>query len=240
VRSGARWARRHPERRYRALWLFHGFCHNPSGTNFSLVAWEAAAEIIARRGILPLVDLAYQGFGRGLDEDASGVRLFARRLPELLVAFSCTKNFGLYCERTGCALVLTDNARSAGLTAEHMALVAGPLYSMPPDHGSAIVRTILGDKWLAGCWRDELEATRVAIVSKRRQFSAAFLAVSGARGFDYLEQGTRLFARLKMSRTQIETVRLAHGIYISKTDGSTSRGFPRSERRLSSRQFSRS
>ncbi len=165
-------------------------------------------------GILPLVDLAYQGFGNGLDEDASGVRLFARRLAELLVAFSCSKNFGLYCERTGCALALTDNARSAGLTAEHMALVARPLYSMPPDHGSAIVRTILGDEGLAGCWRDELEATRVAIVLKRRQLSAAFRAVSGGRVFDYLEQGTGMFALLKMSRTQIETVRRAHGIYI--------------------------
>jgi aromatic-amino-acid transaminase len=149
-----------------------------------------------------------------LDEDASGVRLFARRLAELLVAFSCSKNFGLYCERTGCALAVTDNARSAGLTAEHMALVARPLYSMPPDHGSAIVRTILGDEGPAGCWRDELEATRVAIVLKRRQLSAAFRAVSGGRVFDYVEQGTGMFALLKMSRTQIETVRRAHGIYI--------------------------
>jgi aspartate/tyrosine/aromatic aminotransferase len=194
--------------------LFHGCCHNPSGADLSAVEWEAAAEIMVRRGILPLVDLAYQGFGNGLDEDAAGVRLLAERLPELLVASSCSKNFGLYSERTGCALVLAANARGAGLAAEHMALVARPLYSMPPDHGSAIVRTILEDELLTTSWRDELEATRLAIASKRRQLSAEFRAVTGQRDFDYLDRGTGMFTLLRLSGPQIESIRRDHGVYI--------------------------
>jgi len=150
--------------------LLHGCCHNPCGADLWPGAWDAIAAIMSRRGLIPLVDLAYQGFGHGLDEDAAGVRLLALQLPELLVAFSCSKNFGLYSERTGCTLVVAETAKKAALAGEHMALVARPLYSMPPDHGSAIVRTILEDERLAASWRSELETMRLSIVSKRRSF----------------------------------------------------------------------
>lgn len=194
--------------------LFHGCCHNPSGADLSPAAWEAVAEIMVRRGIVPLVDLAYQGFGRGLDDDAAGVRMLATRVPELLVASSCSKNFGIYSERTGCALVPAENARSAALAGEHMALVARPLYSMPPDHGSAIVRTILEDELLTARWRSELETTRLSMVSKRRQLSAAFRTKTGTADFGYLEHGTGMFSLLKMSLEQINIVRRASGVYI--------------------------
>ena len=194
--------------------LFHGCCHNPSGADLSPAAWEAVAEIMVRRGIVPLVDLAYQGFGRGLDDDAAGVRMLATRVPELLVASSCSKNFGIYSERTGCALVPAENARSAALAGEHMALVARPLYSMPPDHGSAIVRTILEDELLTARWRSELETTRLSMVSKRRQLSAAFRTATGTADFGYLEHGTGMFSLLKMSLEQINIIRRASGVYI--------------------------
>jgi aromatic-amino-acid transaminase len=194
--------------------LFHGCCHNPSGADLSLEAWDAIAAIMSRRGLIPLVDLAYQGFGRGLDEDAAGVRLLASRLPELLVAFSCPKNFGLYSERTGCMLVVMENAKNAALAGEHMALVARPLYSMPPDHGNAIVRTILEDERLASSWRSELETVRLSIAPKRRQLSAAFRAATWTAEFDYLEHGAGMFSLLNLSRKKIADLQRDRGIYI--------------------------
>lgn len=194
--------------------LFHGCCHNPCGADLSFEAWEAIAEVMGRRGLIPLVDLAYQGFGRGLHEDAEGVRLLATRIPELLIAFSCSKNFGLYSERTGCALVLAENEPSARFAGEHMALVARPLYSMPPDHGSAIVRTILEDAELAASWRTELDMVTQSILAKRRVLAAAFRDAIGTTDFDYLEQGSGMFSLLNLSRGEILALRVERGIYI--------------------------
>jgi len=194
--------------------LFHGCCHNPCGADLSLEAWEAVAEVVTRRGLIPFVDLAYQGFGRGLDEDAAGVRLLAARAPELLIAFSCSKNFGLYSERTGCALVLAQDAARARIAAEHMALVARPLYSMPPDHGSAIVHTILEDPALATAWRDELNAITGSILAKRRELTQAFRDATGSTDFDYLEHGSGMFSLLNLSRAEIMTLREESGVYI--------------------------
>jgi aspartate/tyrosine/aromatic aminotransferase len=194
--------------------LFHGCCHNPCGEDLSHIDWEAVAELVVRRGIVPLVDLAYQGFGSGLDEDAYGVRLLASRAPELLVASSCSKNFGIYSERTGCALVLSETASIARLAESHMALVARPLYSMPPDHGSAIVRTVLQDETLASLWRTELEAVRLSMVSKRGQLAAEFRAMSGGSKFDYLETQMGMFSMLQLSREQIDIIRRLHGVYV--------------------------
>jgi aspartate/tyrosine/aromatic aminotransferase len=194
--------------------LFHGCCHNPCGADLSLDAWDAIAAIMSRRGLIALVDLAYHGFARGLDEDAAGTRLLASRLPELLVAYSCSKNFGLYSERTGCTLVVAETAKYAALAGEHMAQVARPLYSMPPDHGSAIVRTILEDELLAASWRSELETVRLSIVSKRHELAAAFRAATGTAEFDYLEQGAGMFSLLNLFPEEIAGLRRDRGIYI--------------------------
>lgn len=193
--------------------LLHGSCHNPCGTDSSADTWSSIAHIMTERGIVPLVDLAYQGFGLGLDEDAAGVRELVAQVPELLVAFSCSKNFGLYSERTGCALVMTENSKMAAKAGEHMALVARPLYSMPPDHGSAIVRTILEDPLLATSWREELEVVRHSIVSKRRQLAEAFREATGTQEFDYLAHGSGMFSLLKLSRDEIIMLREEHAIY---------------------------
>ncbi len=194
--------------------LLHGCCHNPSGADLSLEAWEAIAAVMTRRGLIPLVDLAYQGFGRGLEDDATGVRLLAQRTPELLVAFSGSKNFGLFSERTGCALVLAETPASARFAGEHMALVARPLYSMPPDHGGAIVRTILEDPALTAAWRDELEAVAASILAKRRALSGAFREATDSAGFDYLEHGSGMFSLLNLSRAEILALREENGFYI--------------------------
>ncbi|WP_430513790.1 amino acid aminotransferase [Pannonibacter phragmitetus] len=194
--------------------LFHGCCHNPCGADLPFEAWEAIAEVMGKRGLIPFVDLAYQGFGRGLDEDAAGVRLLAAKMPELLIAFSCSKNFGLYSERTGCALVLAENEARARLAGEHMALVARPLYSMPPDHGSAIVRTILEDAELAASWRIELSEMTQSILDNRRALAAAFRNATGTTGFDYLENGSGMFSLLNLSPGEILTLREERGIYI--------------------------
>ena len=194
--------------------LFHGCCHNPCGADLSLETWEAVAEVVTRRGLIPLVDLAYQGFGQGLEQDAAGLRLLAARTPELLVAFSCSKNFGLYSERTGCALILAEDASRARLAGEHMALVARPLYSMPPDHGSAIVRTILEDEALAASWRNELESITASIQAKRRELAAALRDATGTADFDYLESGSGMFSLMNLTRAEIMTLREASGVYI--------------------------
>ncbi|WP_266033109.1 amino acid aminotransferase [Brucella intermedia] len=193
--------------------LLHGCCHNPCGVDLSLDSWRELAIVLSERGLIPLIDLAYQGFGRGLEEDAQGVRELISEVPELLIAFSGSKNFGLYSERAGCALVVAEHAMAAGIAAEHMALVARPLYSMPPDHGSAIVRTILESNELSEAWRVELEQVRLSIVGKRRQLAVALREAVGTSGFDYLEEGSGMFSLLDLSSDEVMTLRREKGIY---------------------------
>ncbi|MBR7653398.1 aspartate/tyrosine/aromatic aminotransferase [Brucella oryzae] len=194
--------------------LLHGCCHNPCGVDLSLDSWRELAIVLSERGLIPLIDLAYQGFGRGLEEDAQGVRELISEVPELMIAFSGSKNFGLYSERTGCALVVAEHAKAAGIAAEHMALVARPLYSMPPDHGSAIVRTILESKELSEAWRVELEQVRLSIVGKRRQLTVALRDAVGTGGFDYLEEGSGMFSLLDLSSDEVMSLRREKGIYV--------------------------
>ncbi|ODT78109.1 MAG: hypothetical protein ABS76_24995 [Pelagibacterium sp. SCN 64-44] len=193
--------------------LLHGCCHNPCGVDLSLDSWRELAIVLSERGLIPLIDLAYQGFGRGLEEDAQGVRELISEVPELMIAFSGSKNFGLYSERTGCALVVAEHAKAAGIAAEHMALVARPLYSMPPDHGSAIVRTILESNELSEAWRVELEQVRLSIVGKRRQLAVALREAVGTGGFDYLEEGSGMFSLLDLSSDEVMTLQREKGIY---------------------------
>src|SRR5690606_29332505 len=142
------------------LLLLHGCCHNPSGADLAQSEWRALAEICERRGIVPFIDLAYQGLAEGLDEDAYGVRLMAERVPEVVVVTSCSKNFGRYRERVGALSVIAENAAGAAGVASHAANVARGIYSMPPDHGAAIVARILADPVLRGLWAEELAGMR--------------------------------------------------------------------------------
>lgn len=152
--------------------LLHASCHNPTGANLSAEQWRAVTDLIAARGLMPLVDIAYQGYGRGLDEDAAGLRMLLAAVPEMLVAVSCSKSFGLYRERAGAIYAACGNADAVPALRSNLAALARVNYSMPPDHGSAIVSTILGDEALKADWMAEIEAMRQRITAIRERLAA--------------------------------------------------------------------
>jgi aromatic-amino-acid transaminase len=152
--------------------LLHASCHNPTGANLSAEQWRAVTDLIAARGLMPLVDIAYQGYGRGLDEDAAGLRMLLAAVPEMLVAVSCSKSFGLYRERTGAIYAACGNADAVPALRSNLAALARVNYSMPPDHGSAIVSTILGDAAQKADWMAEIEAMRLRITAIRERLAA--------------------------------------------------------------------
>lgn len=189
--------------------LLHGCCHNPTGADFSEAEWEILAQICAERGILPFIDLAYQGLGDGLDGDAAGVRIMARHCPELLVAYSCDKNFGLYRERVGALYLLARTAEDAALAQTNMLSLARANWSMPPDHGAATVRLILESAELTAQWRAELDEMRTRINAMR----ADLAALDPALGFLVRQKG--MFSTLNLTPDQVTALREGHGVYLA-------------------------
>lgn len=189
--------------------LLHGSCHNPTGVDFTPDEWDRIAEVVARRRLIPLVDLAYQGLGRGLEADAYGARLLFDRCETLILAYSCDKNFGLYRERTGALWVKAPDIES--VTRLHVAMrnPARTSWSMPPDHGAAVVRTILESDDLARQWREELETMRVRLAELRATLAASHPAL------DALRFQTGLFAMLPISRDAVMALRRDEAIYIA-------------------------
>lgn len=194
--------------------LLHGCCHNPTGADLDLDNWNQVIDICLERSLFPLIDLAYQGFGEGLEEDAAAVRLMARRLPELAVAASCSKNFGLYRERVGAAILVAQDEDSAIRAHGLLGSVVRSNYSMPPDHGANITEIVLSDDTLNRQWRDELEAMRQRMVKLRMAFSEALRKRSNSDQFDYIAGQKGMFSRLPLSTDQIDTLRVEHAIYI--------------------------
>lgn len=193
--------------------LLHGCCHNPTGANLTLPQWGEVADLLERTGAVPLIDLAYQGFGDGLDADAAGTRLIAARLPEVLIAASCSKNFGIYRERTGILMALSDPARRE-LTQGTLAWLNRQNYSFPPDHGARIVTTILGDTALRADWQAELEEVRQSMLGLREQLSAELRKVAGSDRFGFIAEHRGMFSRLGATPEQVERLRTEHGIYM--------------------------
>src|SRR5262249_1817030 len=136
--------------------LLHGSCHNPTGADLDLRQWTEIAKLVAERGLVPFIDQAYQGLGRGLDDDVSGLRVILEAADEALIAYSCDKNFGLYRDRTGALFVKAPTAERAGIIVNTMANLARPNWSMPPDHGAALVRIIFHSDELVHSWSSEL------------------------------------------------------------------------------------
>jgi aspartate aminotransferase len=196
------------------LVLLHGCCHNPCGADLERDQWEAVLDLAQRRGFTPFVDLAYQGFGDGLDEDAFGVRLLADALPELIVASSCSKNFGLYRERTGAVVLLSRDTRSAETTRSQLLNVIRGIYSMPPAHGGAIVDEILGDRALRQAWEGELEEMRNRINTLRALLVERFAARGDGGRFEFIARQRGMFSFLGIDPTQVETLREQHAIYM--------------------------
>ncbi|TRD22407.1 aromatic amino acid transaminase [Palleronia caenipelagi] len=193
--------------------LVHGCCHNPTGANLTEAQWEAVADLIGERGAIAFVDLAYQGFGDGLEEDATGTRILARKLPEMLIGASCSKNFGIYRERTGLLMGLCDPA--------HVKTVQGNMnhlnrqnFSFPPDHGARIVTTILNDAELTADWKAELEEMRTGMLALREQLAAELRRLTNSDRFDFIARHRGMFSRLGLSPEQVEAIRKDFAVYI--------------------------
>jgi aromatic-amino-acid transaminase len=193
--------------------LLHGCCHNPMGIDPGPLGWQAITEVVVRRGLLPLVDLAYQGLGEGFCEDSLGTRILLAAAPFGLLAYSCDKNFGLYRERVGALWVTAPDAEQGAIAHSNLLALARANWSMPPDHGAAIVRVILEDAELTRIWREELDIVRERLAGLRRA-----LASEGRIGkvdLTQIARGKGMFATLKLSKEQIERLRTNHGIYMA-------------------------
>jgi len=196
------------------LVLLHGCCHNPCGADLDPSQWQAVLELAQDRGFTPFVDLAYQGFGDGLEEDAFGVRCLAEGLPELIVATSCSKNFGLYRERTGSIALLSANAKTESITRSQLLNVIRGIYSMPPAHGSAIVETILGDAALRSEWESELGEMRDRINGLRSLLVERFAARGDGGRFAFIERQRGMFSFLGITPEQVNRLREEHALYM--------------------------
>lgn len=197
-----------------SLVLLHACCHNPTGADLSPDQWQALAAVIERRGLVPFVDLAYQGFGDDLETDSIGLRTLAGRVPELLLAVSCSKNFGLYRERTGALAVISANAAARAAVATHQARLARRMYSMPPDHGAAIVARVLADASLRQQWEEEVGSVVVRMKALRALFAARLAARLPDHDFGWVTRQRGMFSLLGLPQADIARLRDEHHIYM--------------------------
>lgn len=193
--------------------VLHACCHNPTGQDLTPAQWTEVAAVVARRGLMPFMDLAYQGLGEDLDRDAASVRLMARAVPEMLVAVSCSKNFGIYRERTGLLIALSSNGERAGITTGHLGRLARTLWSMPPDHGAALVERVLAQPSLRQDWMTELSHMTSRINSLRGLLAERLSAVSGI-DYGWIGAQRGMFSRLPLSTEQVAFARDQHHLYM--------------------------
>jgi aspartate aminotransferase len=195
--------------------LIHACCHNPTGADLSPGQWQAVADLLERRRLVPFLDLAYQGFGSSLDQDAAAVRMLVERVPEALIAVSFSKNLGLYRERVGGLIVISENAARADAVNSHMLHIARSIYSMPPDHGAAIAARILAQAPLRREWLQELDAMRTRIQDMRSLLAKRLQEVTGDDSFDFIRTQHGMFSLLGVSREAVERLREKHHIYMT-------------------------
>ena len=194
--------------------LLHGCCHNPTGANPTAEQWDAIAEVLEKTGAIPLIDLAYQGFGDGLEEDAAGTRLIASRIPEVLIAASCSKNFGIYRERTGCLLAQCKDTATKDLAQGAMAFLNRQTYSFPPFHGAKIVATVLNTPELRAEWIAELEEVRGGMLRLRKQLADELAQLSGSDRFAFIAEHRGMFSRLGASPEVVQKIKDEFAIYM--------------------------
>ncbi len=197
--------------------LLHGCCHNPTGVDPTPEQWDELADVWSTHGFLPLFDLAYQGFGRGLDEDAYAVRAFAEKGGELLVASSYSKNFGLYNERVGAVTLVASDEGAAERAFSHLKGTIRANYSNPPYHGAAVVTTILGDPALRAEWEAELAAMRKRIQTMREALVQGLRAQGVKRDFSFLLTQNGMFSYTGLTPEQVDTLRERHAIYMVRS-----------------------
>ncbi|MAQ36159.1 MULTISPECIES: aromatic amino acid transaminase [Thioclava] len=193
--------------------LLHGCCHNPTGANLTLEQWGKVADLLAETGAVPMIDLAYQGFGDGLEADAAGTRLIAERLPEVLIAASCSKNFGIYRERTGCLMVLGSEETKKTVQG-NLAYLNRQTYSFPPYHGQALVTRVLTDPELRADWEAELEEVRTGMLELRQQLADELRKLSNSDRFDFVAEHRGMFSRLGATPEQVAAMKEGNAIYM--------------------------
>ena len=196
------------------LILLHGCCHNPTGANLKAPEWDAVIELLLKSGATPMIDIAYQGFGDGLEEDASGVRKLVNSVPETIIAASCSKNFGIYRERTGLLIVVSHDKNARDLNQSTLAFLNRQNFSFPPDHGARLVTMVLSDEELKRSWMEELEAVRTSMLSLRTQLATELEKLSGSNRFGFLADHRGMFSRLGASPEQVNELRENHAVYM--------------------------
>lgn len=207
------------------LVLLHGCCHNPSGADLSPEQWRRVAALALETGFTPFVDMAYQGFADDLDADAYGLRYLVDKLPEVVVAASCSKNFGVYRDRVGLVGLLAASPASAQAAMSHMLSIVRGIYSMPPDHGAALVADVLTDAELRRRWEFEVAEMRGRINELRERFSAAMQIRLGSNRFDFVKRQKGMFSFLGLTETQVLRLRDEYGIYMLNSSRASISGF---------------
>jgi aromatic-amino-acid transaminase len=194
--------------------LLHGCCHNPTGANLNSSEWAEVIKVLLHTGAVPMIDIAYQGFGDGLQEDAAATRSVAAAVPECIIAASCSKNFGIYRERTGIVMVVSADSAATSLNQGTLAYLNRQNFSFPPDHGARLVTMILSDDALRADWQAELEEVRHSMLGLRSQLAAELQRLSGSDRFGFLAQHRGMFSRLGTTPEMVEKLRADHGIYM--------------------------
>ena len=194
--------------------LLHGCCHNPTGANLNATEWKSVVDLLLKTGAVPMIDIAYQGFGDGLEEDAAATRLVASSVPECIIAASCSKNFGIYRERTGLLMAVSQHSAARKLHQETLAFLNRQNYSFPPDHGARVVTMILNDDTLRADWMAELEEVRNNMLGLRSQLARELQRLSGSDRFGYIAQHRGMFSRLGTTPEKVEEMRAKNGIYM--------------------------
>jgi len=194
--------------------VLHGCCHNPTGANFTKEQWQIVADILFEKGAIPFIDIAYQGFGDGLEEDAFGTRLLAAKFPEMFVASSCSKNFGIYRERCGLIMAISADADTSTITQGNLSYVNRQNFSFPPDHGARLVSMVLGDPDLRADWMAEVEEIRIGMIETRQKLAAALNKEAGSNRFGFIAEHRGMFSRLGATEAQVDRLREEYGIYM--------------------------
>ncbi len=190
--------------------LLHGCCHNPTGADLSEDQWQQLADLLAETELIPIIDLAYHGLGRGLQQDLAGTRTIIQRCPQTLLAASCSKNFGMYRDRVGAVYMAADDALASRAQA-FFGHLARRIYSMPPDHGAAVVKLILTDENLTHEWQSELNTMVLRINTLRDAIASA----GSALGLDFVGQQHGMFSLLPLNPAQVESMIEEHGVYMA-------------------------
>ena len=194
--------------------LLHGCCHNPTGANLGSDDWQALTDFVLEKNVTPFVDIAYQGFGDGLAKDAANLRMMAARVPEMLIAASCSKNFGLYRDRVGCAMAVCSSAEQHAVVSRNLAVLNRLNYSFAPDHGAACVAIILGDTALRAEWESELNDMRATMMTIRQDLADALRRQCNSDRFDFIAEHRGMFSRLGLATPEVEALRTDHGMYV--------------------------